>query len=120
VTVCTGEVDVIEKLYLVGMGAMTGLVAAAACGHLVLWVGVGMAVGLVWSKARPEESKMFFSEEKNQKTLNSLVLSHSPAISRIYPWAPEAKVFCFFSSEKKAFLFGVAAHGWPRRSNSCV
>jgi hypothetical protein len=43
---------------------------------------------------------MFFSEEKNQKTFNSAVLSNSPAMSRIYPWAPEAKVFWFFSSEK--------------------
>jgi len=119
-TVCTGEMDVIGKLYLVGMGAVTGLLTAAACGHVVLWVSVGMAVGFVWSKAQPEESKMFFSEEKNQKTFDSSVLFHSPAKSRIYQWVPETKVFCFFSSEKKTLLFGVAAHGWPRRSNSCV
>ncbi len=43
--------DVIEKLYVVGMGAMTGLVAASACGHLTLWLGVGLVVGLVWSGA---------------------------------------------------------------------
>jgi hypothetical protein len=43
---------------------------------------------------------MFFSEEKNQKTFIFWLLPNSPAMSRIYPWAPEAKVFWFFSSEK--------------------
>jgi len=28
------------------------------------------------------------------------LIPNSPAMSRIYPWAPEAKVFWFFSSEK--------------------
>jgi hypothetical protein len=47
--------------------------------------------------------KMFFSEEKNQKTLiSSLVATR--------PWPHNGKllkikVFCFFSSEKKTFLF---------------
>jgi hypothetical protein len=45
---------------------------------------------------------MFFSEEKNQKTFTSPPLPRSPAMAGIYPWAPEVKVFCFFSSEKKA------------------
>jgi hypothetical protein len=43
---------------------------------------------------------MFFSEEKNQKTFVGL--------SRPFQAAPTtkfAKVFCFFSSEKKTFLF---------------
>jgi hypothetical protein len=31
-------------------------------------------------------------------------LRHSPAMSRIHPRAPEAKVFWFFSSEKNFFL----------------
>jgi hypothetical protein len=45
------------------------------------------------------EARMFFSEEKNQKTFMSL--------SRVSPaaCAQDAKVSCFFSSEKKAFLF---------------
>ena len=46
-----------------------------------------------------EGRKKFFSEEKNQKTFASA--------SRFYPAEPTpqlAKVFCFFSSEKKIFL----------------
>jgi hypothetical protein len=43
---------------------------------------------------------MFFSEEKNQKTFIFSARPNSPARSWIYPWAPEAKVFWFFSSEK--------------------
>jgi hypothetical protein len=47
--------------------------------------------------------KMFFSEEKNQKTFIS------SALCRIYPWAPEAKVFWFFSSEKNILpSFGIS------------
>jgi hypothetical protein len=43
--------------------------------------------------------KAFFSEEKNQKTFATLSRP-SPAAQ-----TPElAKVFCFFSSEKKSFL----------------
>ncbi len=52
---------------------------------------------------------MFFSEEKNQKTFSRL--------SRSLQAAPEfkfAKVFCFFSTEKKTFLTYVAvfARSW--------
>jgi hypothetical protein len=55
---------------------------------------------------------MFFSEEKNQKTFSWAVADLSfrappPAIPARMQAAqtPEfAKVFCFFSSEKKAFL----------------
>jgi hypothetical protein len=43
---------------------------------------------------------MFFSEEKNQKTFISPPVPSYPAMACIYPWAPEAKVFWFFSSEK--------------------
>ncbi len=43
---------------------------------------------------------MFFSEEKNQKTFIPGAAPTLPAMSRIVPWAPEAKVFWFFSSEK--------------------
>jgi hypothetical protein len=43
---------------------------------------------------------MCFSEEKNQKTLTSPRFRKIPAMAWIYPWAPEAKVFWFFSSEK--------------------
>jgi hypothetical protein len=50
-----------------------------------------------------KEGSMFFSEEKNQKTFTS------PPLPRSRPWpdtaaAPEIKVFCFFSSEKKNLL----------------
>jgi hypothetical protein len=40
-----------------------------------------------------------------------------PAKSRIYPWAPEAKVFCFFSSEKKIlpYTFDFVMLAWHRR-----
>jgi hypothetical protein len=46
---------------------------------------------------------MFFSEEKNQKTFMSWCFPTYPAMAWILPRAPEAKVFCFFSSEKKDF-----------------
>jgi hypothetical protein len=47
-------------------------------------------------------SKAFFSEEKKQKTFIFSALPNAPATSRIYPRAPEAKVFWFFSSEKNS------------------
>jgi len=51
--------------------------------------------------------KVFFSEEKNQKTFSvlsrTLQAAHTPEF---------AKVYCFFSSEKKAFLS--YKHGLPR------
>jgi len=43
---------------------------------------------------------VFFSEEKNQKTLRVLSRTLQAA-----PTPEFAKVFCFFSSEKKTFLF---------------
>jgi hypothetical protein len=57
-------VDVIEKLYVVGMGAMTGLVTASACGHLALWLCVGLAVGLVWSGAWRRAFETWADERK--------------------------------------------------------
>jgi hypothetical protein len=44
---------------------------------------------------------MFFSEEKNQKTFTSSAAPTIEAMAGIVLWAPEVKVFCFFSSEKK-------------------
>jgi hypothetical protein len=41
---------------------------------------------------------MFFFEKKNQKTFIRLALSSGELIAK------RIKVFCFFSSEKKAFL----------------
>jgi hypothetical protein len=38
-----------------------------------------------------------------------LLLPNSPAKSHIHPWAPEAKVFWFFSSEKNMLAAG---HGY--------
>jgi len=46
-----------------------------------------------------KEGKVFFSEEKKQKTSMTLSLSSQAA-----PTPEFAKVFCFFSSEKKTFL----------------
>jgi len=48
--------------------------------------------------------KVFFSEEKKQKTFMSL--------SRIFPeaYAIDAKVFWFFSSKKNCFAFLSARH----------
>jgi hypothetical protein len=46
---------------------------------------------------------MFFSEEKNQKTF-VLRRSQDRGHGRDLAAAPEIKVFCFFSSEKKSFL----------------
>jgi hypothetical protein len=45
-----------------------------------------------------QEEKQFFFEKKNQKTFASLV--HAAGKNR----ESDTKVFCFFSSEKKAFL----------------
>jgi len=44
----------------------------------------------------------FFSEEKNQKTFTTL--SRTPQAA---PGSEFAKVFCFFSSEKKTFLLSM-------------
>jgi hypothetical protein len=40
---------------------------------------------------------------KEAKDFYVLALPNYPAMSGIYPWAPQVKVFCFFSSEKKTF-----------------
>ncbi len=73
-----------RTVYLVAMGALVGLVTASVCGHAVLWLGVGLAVGVVWSGAlrgalqvgrfgvRERLGKAFFFEKKNQKTFASL------------------------------------------------
>jgi hypothetical protein len=44
---------------------------------------------------------VFFSEEKNQKTFIVPAAPTIEAMAGIVPRAPEAKVFCCFSSEKK-------------------
>jgi hypothetical protein len=49
--------------------------------------------GEVWGR-----KEVFFSEEKNQKTFATLSRSSQAA-----PTPEWAKVFCFFSSEKKTF-----------------
>jgi len=43
------------------------------------------------------EASVFFSEEKNQKTFMSCASGNVRAAEKV-------KVFCFFSSEKKALL----------------
>jgi hypothetical protein len=47
---------------------------------------------------RIERSKQFFFEKKNQKTF--MILAYAAGENR----DSDIKVFCFFSSEKKAFL----------------
>ncbi len=47
---------------------------------------------------------MFFSEEKNQKTFTFYATSHLSGHGLDPSAGAELKVFCFFSSEKKAFL----------------
>jgi hypothetical protein len=43
-----------RHIYLAAMGAGIGAVAAASCGHPPLWVGVGIALGLIWARLAPE------------------------------------------------------------------
>jgi hypothetical protein len=47
---------------------------------------------------------MFFSEEKNQKTFTISATSPLSGHGRQLSAGAELKVFCFFSSEKKAFF----------------
>jgi hypothetical protein len=49
-----------------------------------------------------EDSKAFFSEEKNQKTFAPSATFKFEAMAGIVPHAQNIKVFCFFSSEKKS------------------
>ncbi len=51
---------------------------------------------------------MFFSEEKNQKTFILLAHQRRKQVADLAA-APGTKVFCFFSSEKKAFLTAFAS-----------
>jgi len=44
----------VRQIYLTLMGAAIGAVAAAACGHAALWVGIGIALGLIWSRLAPQ------------------------------------------------------------------
>jgi hypothetical protein len=54
--------------------------------------------------------RLFFSEEKNQKTYTIPPLPSYPAMAGKHPRRAEAKVFCFFSSEKKIFLTSTPAN----------
>jgi hypothetical protein len=57
--------------------------------------------GQLWHCRRPcKGRKHFFSEEKKQKTFIPPQLPTIVDLARIYPRAPEIKVFWFFSSEK--------------------
>jgi hypothetical protein len=62
-----------------------------------------------------EAKKLFFSEEKNQKTFFCYIAQLSGGTTPTF-----AKVFCFFSSEKKAFLSlqSVASPGASRAARS--
>jgi hypothetical protein len=52
-----------------------------------------------------KEERMFFSEEKNQKTFFCWWLRHAARAGRSVAAGAIAKVFWFFSSEKNCFLF---------------
>jgi hypothetical protein len=62
--------------------------------------------------ATPTEDrrKMFFFEKKNQKTF-VFRCSNIRAMAGTLPRAPEIKVFCFFSSEKKNLLTSLGRLG---------
>jgi hypothetical protein len=63
-------------------------------------------------------SKVFFSEEKRQKTFKYSVASRYPAMACHHSPTPKIKVFCFFSSEKKTLL-SLDPTGYPRHKK-CV
>jgi hypothetical protein len=48
---------------------------------------------------------VFFSEEKNQETFNSSVLTSAPAMASIWPLAQEQKSFGSFLQKRTFFLF---------------
>jgi hypothetical protein len=58
--------------------------------------------GRLWGK----EGRVFFFEKKNQKTF-----THGARASRLRRDSG-AKVFCFFSSEKKTFFRLKGFHAW--------
>jgi hypothetical protein len=60
-------------------------------------------LGLLFGAAKDKLRKMFFFEKKNQKTFDTCARAHRLRRDS------GAKVFCFFSSEKKAFLPYAAA-----------
>jgi uncharacterized membrane protein (UPF0127 family) len=61
-----------------------------------------------------KEGKMFFSEEKNQKTLNSPLPPPSPAKSRMFKLAQTQKSFGSFLQKRTFFLCLVLACGPAR------
>jgi hypothetical protein len=66
-----------------------------------------MCAVFTWAKnsaCKKEVRKMFFSEEKNQKTFIPPLHPSFSAMTSIWPRAPEAKVFWFFSSERNTFV----------------
>jgi hypothetical protein len=48
---------------------------------------------------------MFFVLRKEPKDFCFSASDTIEAMAGIYPWAPEVKVFCFFSSEKKTLTY---------------
>jgi len=43
----------VRQIYLTLMGAFVGAIAAASFGHAALWLGIGVALGLVWARLAP-------------------------------------------------------------------
>jgi hypothetical protein len=62
---------------------------------------------------------MFFFERKNQKTFTSPQVLLLEAMASIVGAAQKIKVFCFFSSEKKAFPSGDERSGGSQRLHLC-
>jgi hypothetical protein len=60
----------------------------------------------------PGKARMFFSEEKNQKTFKSELYPYT-GFGRRGGGCAELKVFCFFSSEKKCFFSCLAFFKMP-------
>jgi len=52
--------------------------------------------------------KTFFVLRKEPKDFYFSAAPTIQAMAGIYPWAPEPKVFCFFSSEKKILAYPIA------------
>jgi hypothetical protein len=57
------------------------------------------------SRAAKKKASVFFSEEKNQETFNSSVLTSAPAMASIWPLAQEQKSFGSFLQKRTFFLF---------------
>jgi hypothetical protein len=44
----------IRQTYVTAMGTFIGAIAAGCFGHTPLWLGIGVALGLIWPRLAPE------------------------------------------------------------------